>query len=289
MSLFYTPEKSGKGVSKEEAQREIKPFFKFWSLLGRKFWYLIQLNCLYLLLCIPIVTFGPATVALTRVVRRFVIEQPIFVFSEFFGAFKKSFNIRTVFLGITSLVFFISFLFSLFYSFYIVNAEPNGVNYFTLAMTMASGAVLLIVNAYIYTQIACLDLKMSAMLKNAGILCIAGFKRNIVILFGFVATILITSVIILSWPFLIILLLLAPFAQLAFFSVFNVYPVIQRYIVNPFYESLGERNPETQDYSGATSDESDERGGKTALFTDLGGQEMPIDRKKVKSSGKLIK
>ncbi|MCL1789433.1 MAG: hypothetical protein FWG33_03670, partial [Oscillospiraceae bacterium] len=89
-----------------------------------------------------------------------------------------------------------------------------------------------------------------------------------------------------SWPFLTVLLPLMPFAQLAFFGVFNTYPVIQKYIINPYYESRGEKNPEIPDYNDSANENQTE---KTALFTDLGGKESPIDKKKVKSTGKIIK
>jgi len=67
--------------------------------------------------------------------------------------------------------------------------------------------------------------------------------------------------------------------------VFNAYPVIQKYIVNPFYEAKGEKNPEIPDYS----DSKEEAGEKTTIFTDLGGKETPINKKNVKTSGKVIK
>ncbi|MCL2070805.1 MAG: YesL family protein [Oscillospiraceae bacterium] len=287
--MFYNPQKSGKGVSKEQARSEMKPFFKFWEIFGRKFWYLVQLNCLYGFLCIPVITLGPATVALTQVMRKFVLEQPIFVFAEFFGAFKKNFNLRAVLTGIFSLIFFAAFGFSMFISVVAVNVQPSGMVYFTLAMNMASGVVLLMVNSYIYPQIACLNLKMPAMLKNAGILCIAGFKRNVVTVLAFIVTFTVLTVVLLAWPFLVIMLPLLPFAQLAFVSVFNAYPVIQRYIINPYYEAQGEKNPELPDYGDETGLNGEKTGGTNTIFTDLGGKENPIDKKKVKSKGKLIK
>ena len=79
---LFDYQSSGKGVSKSAPQK--KPFFKYWEIFGRKFWKLIELNMLYVLFCIPIITFGPATAALTHVMRKFILEQPCFVFDEFF-------------------------------------------------------------------------------------------------------------------------------------------------------------------------------------------------------------
>ena len=214
--------------------------------------------------------------------RKFALEEPIFVFSEFFGAFKKNLNIRGIGIGILSVILFGAFVFSLILSFFALNLESTGENYFNLAMTMTSGVVLLIVNGYVYIQMACLDLKISAMLKNAAILCVAGFKRNVITVFGFAAIVTLLLFALLSWSFVVVLLPLLPFAQLAFLSVFCTYPVIQKYIINPFYEAQGAKNPEIRDFE-KTAHKT------TALFTDLGGKETPIDKKKVKSQGKLIK
>ena len=287
MALFYNPQKSGKGVSKEQSQSEQNSFFKFCDIFGRKFWYLMQLNALYLMLCIPIITIGPATVALTQVMRKFVLEQPIFVFSEFFSTFKKSFNFRTVATGIFTLILFVAFGFSMLISVAAVYGEPSGGAYLALALNTVSGIVLLTMCGYIYPQMACLNLKMPAMFKNAGILCVAGFKRNVVTVLGFTATFSILGVLLLAWPVLISLLPLLPFAQLAFLSVFNAYPSIQKYIINPYYESQGEQNPEQSVTKGMTADSDNPE--STALFADLGGKEAPINKKNVKSTGKLIK
>ncbi|MCM1299402.1 MAG: hypothetical protein NC228_07570, partial [[Eubacterium] siraeum] len=72
-----------------------------------------------------------------------------------------------------------------------------------------------------------------------------------------------------------------PFAWLMFLCAFISFPVIQKYIINPYYESKGERNPELP--------EEAEEG--EAIFTDRGGSEEEIKKpaKPVKGSGKIIK
>ena len=77
---FYNYTKSGKGVDKNGPQK--KPFFKFWELFGRKFWNFFTLNLVYVVFCLPVVTFGPATAALTHVMRKYCLEDPIFPVSD---------------------------------------------------------------------------------------------------------------------------------------------------------------------------------------------------------------
>jgi uncharacterized membrane protein YesL len=284
MSFFYDSQKSGAGVSKE--QSEMKPFFKFFDLFGRKFLYLMQLNFIYLLTCIPIITIGASTAALTHVMRKFVLEQPIFVFSEFFSAFRKNFK-RTIAVGIFSLIFVAAFGYSMMYYNMEVGQSQTLQNYFMMAMNMLAGAVFLTVNIYVYPQIVCLDLSLSAILKNSVRFCLLGFGRNVVTVLTIAA---VMSVMLFTTPFSLIALPLFPFAQLAFLSVFNSYPVIQKYVINPFYESKGEKNPEIPDYTQNPSSENSAENAEAApIFTDLGGKEAPVDKKKVKITGKLIK
>ena len=56
--------------------------------------------------------------------------------------------------------------------------------------------------------------------------------------------------------------------------MFNSYPQIQKYVIDPYYEERGEVNPEYGVYS--AEDEDD------ILFVDKGGEEAPIESKKTK-------
>ena len=96
---------AGKGVAKHGPEK--KPFFKFFEIFARKFWKLIEINMIFVLFCIPIVTFGPAVAAMTHVMRKFMLEQPCFVFDEFFTAFKKNFK-QSFFVGIVDVICIVS-------------------------------------------------------------------------------------------------------------------------------------------------------------------------------------
>ena len=64
---MFNYSKPGPGVDKDGPQK--KRFFYFFELFGRKFWKLIELNLLYLVCCIPIVTIGPATCGLVYILQ----------------------------------------------------------------------------------------------------------------------------------------------------------------------------------------------------------------------------
>jgi hypothetical protein len=69
-----------------------------------------------------------------------------------------------------------------------------------------------------------------------------------------------------------------PAAIIIFTITFNSYPVIQKYVINPYYEQNGEINPELED-----SIDEDE-----VLFEDMGGKETPVDNSKKSKKGKTI-
>ena len=71
---------------------------------------------------------------------------------------------------------------------------------------------------------------------------------------------------------------LLPLAWLSFLAVFACYPAIQKFIINPFYEAKGERNPELPDVDNNES-----------IFEDKGGSEAPIKLKSKDKKGKVLK
>jgi len=75
------------------------------------------------------------------------------------------------------------------------------------------------------------------------------------------------------WPFM-------PAAFAGLIIVFNSYPVIQKYVINPYYAQRGEVNPEYL---------STQTGGEN-VFEDQGGKEKPIEapKKQKKTKGKVI-
>jgi len=280
---FFDYNRAGKGISKNEPEK--KAFFKFWELFARKFWKILLINMLYVLFCLPVLTIGPATVALTQVMRRFTLEQPIFLFEEFWTAFKKNFR-QGMIIGLFDIVFIVSAAASFIFFFWpeleiLITGrtiETTLFNSIVMSLSVAAGLFIYMMHFYIYPQIAALTLSMNQIIKNALLLTILGIKGNLVTLFFSIAII---AGFILTIPYSVFFLLFAPFGWISFLAVFNAYPVIQKYIINPFYESRGEKNPEIPDYM-LNEDEEE------PLFEDFGGREAEI-KSKPKLKGKVIK
>ncbi len=270
---LFDYQSSGKGVSKSAPQK--KPFFKYWEIFGRKFWKIIELNLLYILFCIPVVTFGPATAALTHVMRKFILEQPCFVFDEFFTAFKKNFK-QSVAIGIIDVVGVAALVVALF-EFMATDKLPEGMIVY-ICVFICLATLLYIMHFYIYLEIVALKLSLKAMLKNALLLVFLGVKRNFIAL---VINLVIITLAVLFLPYSIFVIIVFPLAFMSFTTTFICYPVIQKYIINPYYEEHGERNPEL----GPISEEDI---AENAVFVDRGGSEKEI-KAAPKAHGKVIK
>ncbi len=272
MGLFTNYNDSGSGVAKKAPQK--KPFFRFVDAFVNKFWVLIQINLIYVLFCLPVVTFGPATAAMTALMRNIYLEKPQFIFHDFWQAFKKNFR-QSFIIGILDVLAIGLGIFAfLFYTPYL-DTEDNYWLY--CALTMAAEVIFLITNFYIYPQIVALNLRMPAILKNSVILAFANLKGNLITL----AVFLIYAVLFMFFPpVMAVASLVFPLAFMGLVSIFCCYPFIQKLIINPFYESIGAKNPELPDY-----DEDDD-----AVFEDKGGEEAPIKMKKERSrSSKTIR
>jgi len=191
-------------------------------------------------------------------------------------AFKKNFK-QSFLVGIISIIFIAA---SIFTTMFFMLADES--NYILLAMSMSSGAVFMMMNFYIYPQIVCLHLKLPAIIKNALLLAIIGLKNNLITLFC-ILVIASAFIFLIPMPIWVLIFPFAPFSWIAFLAVFNAYPVMQTYIINPYYEAKGETNPELLNHDDEQNSDSQ------SLFTDLGGKESVINKKKLKTGGKVIK
>ena len=113
--------------------------------------------------------------------------------------------------------------------------------------------------------------EMKNILKNSLALSFIALKKNaltflltVFIMGGFaLLTFLFPYIMAVFWVFI-------PTGFVAFMIVFNCYPVIQKYVINPYYEQRGEISPE-QAYT-QTDGEN--------LFEDMGGKEKPVEASK---------
>ncbi|MDE7230308.1 MAG: YesL family protein, partial [Oscillospiraceae bacterium] len=269
MGLFYKNEVAGSGVSKDRSGE--RSFSGYWRLLFRKSGTILKINFVYFLFCLPVVTFGPATAAMTAMMRNIYLERPQFIFHDFFKLFKENFK-KSLFIGILDVAAMVSTY--LLLTVFLSDPETESAEKVWIYVCFGLEALFALANFYIYQQIAALDLPLGSIVKNSLILMCVNLK-------GFIVLVLFAGYGSLVWSFPLIALIAAPFfplAWLGYTAVFCCYPTLQKHLINPYYERTGEKNPEII--------ETDE---EKALFRDSGGSDRPIDVSKETRGKKVIK
>jgi uncharacterized membrane protein YesL len=260
MSLFGGYDQPGRGIPKAPAEK--KGFFKFMEIYGRRGWKLVQLNLIYLLALLPVVTFGPATAAMTKICRNWSQERNAFVWADFWEAYKKNFK-QSFVMGLVDLVFIVGF--SVAIPTYSSWAKQSNMMYVPLIICLSCCIVFFMMHFYIYLMIVSTNLTLGKILKNSFFLVSLGIKNSlwtlivwIVVAFFVVGFPMISLFIIPFWPF----------SFICFVNSFNCYPVIRKYVIQPYYDARGEDNPEF-DY--LKTDES--------IFEDKGAEEHIAEKK----------
>jgi uncharacterized membrane protein YesL len=235
---------------------------------------MIELNFITFLFCIPIVTIGPALAGMTKVLRNYVLEKNSFVFHDFWKGFTQNWK-QSLPVGLLDVLFGVSAVAALkVYPAMAKSAESGGTVYIVLCVISVSFALtLLMMNFYIMPMIVATDLSLSNIIKNSFYLTCAGLKKNVITLLIVSLISFIIYVSALLHVTTLIIVPIWPISFLGFVIMFNSYPLIQKYVIDPYYEERGEINPEY----GIAGDDDEE-----VLFADRGGEETPIESEKSK-------
>ncbi|MBR2088763.1 MAG: hypothetical protein IJ906_16885 [Oscillospiraceae bacterium] len=316
MPLFGNYEKAGSGISKERTQK--KPFFRFWEILGRKFWKLMELNMILALSALPLVAalaaifylgqrytaaaltiagvmlvvfaaiFGPNLAAVTKILRFFTLEKPCFMMETYWRTFRSCFK-QACPLGLIDLLVGASVASAVYVYpqvFEIVRQSGEGIApiYYTLfVLTLSIAIAVLMMSFYGYLMIVSTDLSFKNVIKNSLALSFLALKQNLLTLFLSAAVMGFFGLLTLRFPMVMMIVwIFFPTAYVGFLIVFNCYPVIQKYVINPYYAQRGEVSPEMQFAENAGEN----------LFEDRGGTEAPVEPavepKKKGKKGKIV-
>ncbi len=275
--------RAGAGIAKNQNKGRLKLFFE---ILETRIWKLFWLNLIYVLVCIPIVTIGPATAGLFRVVKNYSIDKHAFVWQDFKQGFKENF-FKAFVLGIIDIIAYTGIGCGIvMYTGAMAQSSDSRSFFFLLllAATLSAGLTFTIMNYYMYLMMVSTNLTMTQIVSNSLKFAFMAPKQNFTaVLCNIGLPILIFTPIVLVeklQPLLTIIFPFAPIAIIAFVVSFCCYPVIQKFVIDPYYEERGEKNPE-RIYDEPADDEE-------VLFEDMGGKEKPVIPKENKGKGKVI-
>ncbi len=306
MGLFnYDYESAGPGIAKNAPQK--KGLALFFDIFYRKKWKITGLNILFFIFFIPVilmlpavyyikqpyvcigvlavlfliftVNIGPALAGMTKVMRFFIIERHTFVMRDFFKGYKQNFKKASI-IGVLDVLVAASAYAG--YNVYpdLAQLYNSKIFYVPLILTFSIALVAVMMNYYIFLMMTATDLSLKNLIKNSFALAFVSLKQNIIttvmiVILGSIMVILLLYAV----PLFMLVMPFFPAALMWFIACFNSYPVIQKYVIDPFYAEKGEINPEKAD----VFDEIDEE----TVFEDMGGKEKPIE-KRAKGKGKHI-
>ena len=190
-----------------------------------------------ILIAFLVITFGWQNVGATYILRSMVRGEPVFLLSDYFYAVKR--NLKQGFLmGVIDC----AVMFLLVFDFMYFSGMPSSfwidVCYFAV---IAIGILYFFMRFYIYLMMVTFDLPLRKILKNALIFTALGIKRNLMGLLGIVLVTAIQIVLFavfamtpLSIAIPLILIFLYYLAVNAFTAAYAAYPVIDRYMIEPY-------------------------------------------------------
>ncbi len=305
---FFTHNYGGtsSGIAKNAQKKTgIRLFF---DIFGRRFWQLIEINMLYFIFYIPLmlawalflkidnlkigiaaalsrvvlfsVLICPVTPGKMCIMRKYRLVKHYFILKDFFSAFRENF-VKSSLVGFIDILIIISLL-SGFLVYPILAAQYESfLLYVPMVLSISVAIVAFMMNFYIFLMINATDLSMKNLIKNAFALVFLELKRNLFTFFIVIAVLLAIVVLVIRVSYSVMFILpFFPATILALVICFNSYPIIQKYVINPYYTSMGQINPEL--CADLDDDEDYEQ-----ICEDMGGKEKPVEHRK-KGKGRRI-
>ena len=194
----------------------------FWNL-----WYnlmpLIMVNFLFVLCCIPVVTVGPALVALNRITCLLADgKMLIYPIREFWDAFRSNFK-----QGFLAGLLGIGYFTAVSYCVWLLNQTGSTSLFLWMVLAFAVAAFAMCM-LYVFPQIAMLKLELKQIFGNAVRLMLVRLKQSILGVLLSVAIILLPLV---FWPWTMLLYLVILFSASTLIACSFVWPGIRMYLV----------------------------------------------------------
>ena len=242
MGLFNDYMREGKGVQKDQYTPR---FILFFQIYFRKFWNLILINLLYIVSCIPIVTIGPATAGVTKLLRNYAREEHAFIWGDFIETAKKNFKQAFLYATLDLVVT----VFLIFDFLAIGNIANRIMSILCMAAIFLALTVWSFMRFYIYNMMVTFRLTFKQLIKNAFIFCWVGFFRNLFTAVIILAIFIVVSM--LNFPYQLLIYGTLFFSFGGFLINFMVQPLIKKHMIDGFDPETGERLEEEK-YEGFT-------------------------------------
>lgn len=193
---------------------------------------------------LPILTFGISTLGAVYNMRSVLRCEPLSPWSEFFSAIRR--NLRQ---GLPIAI--LDALLILFLGYDLIAYYANANTFFmqmAFYVVLFSSLIYFVMRSYIYLILVTFDLKFTKLLKNSLFLVFLGWKRSLLCLLGSALAIFINVYLYVMLPvFGTFLPVVFTFGILQYIGVYAAYPVIETYMIEPYYRDHPEERPQEEE------------------------------------------
>lgn len=165
---------------------------------------MVILSILYLIICIPIVTIGPATTALYYTIVKNIRKERSYTYKEFFKGFKSNFKQGFIVTLILLVIYFVLY-FDLRFAQSRIGIQQSVFTGIFLGISI----IVISVNVYIFPYLSRFEVKITQLFKNSFYLAVKHFPSTILmvlILFISIYLIYVVPFAIIIAPSLVVLL-----------------------------------------------------------------------------------
>ena len=181
---------------------------------------------------LSIFTFGLSNVGAAYCIRGYNRGDPVFLVTDFFATIKRNWK-QGLIVGFCDIL--LSFI--LIFDFLFWNGQSGFMNGIFMYFSLFLCVLYFIMRFYIYTITITFDLSVYKIFKDAFLLTFLGIKRNLLGLLGiFVLLALSFYLCILYIPVGVMMPIILTLALAMFIAGYASYPVIKKYMIDPFYQ-----------------------------------------------------
>ena len=259
MGLFSNYEKVGKGVSKDPDNKIA--LFRFIDIYISHFSKLIILNFIFLIAMLPFagimfveylglgnVAFyvifvllgaivGPAVCGFMKVLRNIACRRPVFLWADFWRAFRTNFRQGAI-IGVIDMFVFVALSFAIpMYSSLTIESSAFNIPFVICVVT---AFIFLMMHFYVYLLIVSTNLTIWEILKDSLYLTAIEIKSSVV---NLLTTVVIVLAFIVLFPWSMFTIVIFP-SFLGLLYAFNCFPAIRKHVIKPYYDARGEEMPD---------------------------------------------
>ncbi len=182
-----------------------------------------------------LITFGPVNAGTAYVLRNAVRGEPVFVWSDFWYAVKRNLK-QSIIFGIIDVLMIVMFAYDI--ATYRYNIDTN-IGMFMFVLCFGMSIYYFFVRMYIYPMMVTFDMSLMKLIKNGMLFAILGIKRNIMVILGVVAVIILHLVLFaFVLPVAVMLPVLMTFGFVWYMCIYGAYPKIKEIMIDPYYKEV---------------------------------------------------